>query len=139
MSLPVEQLAQVFRELKVELEETMAETKELKLLLQAAKSETKIPPKKVKSLKTKPFIPRRSTGVRDSKGEPVYYSDFIHLLTSSTGGLFKRGKLQEGDIAEVYGVTRIGELKIRDPADHKEKTTRKGDNVTIVELNLGEQ
>ena len=41
MSLPVEQLANAFRELKVELEATRAETKELRQLLQAAKSEAK--------------------------------------------------------------------------------------------------
>ena len=143
MSLPVEQLANAFRELKIELEATRAETKELRQLLQAAKSETKAPPKapskKQKAPKAKPVVPRRSTGVRDSEGEPVYYSDFVHLLTSSTGGFFQRGIFQEGDIAEVYGITRINELKIRNPANHRDRTTRAGDNVTVVELSSGEQ
>ena len=139
MSLPVEQLANAFRELKIELEATRAETKELRQLLQAAKSETKAPSKKQKSPKAKPVVPRRSTGVRDSEGEPVYYSDFVHLLTSSTGGFFQRGIFQEGDIAEVYGVTQINKLKIRNPVNHRDKTTRNGDNVTVVELSSGEQ
>ena len=71
--------------------------------------------------------------MRDSEGDLVYYKDLVALLTSSTGGLFKRKKFQEGDIAQVYGVTRIGELKIRDPTDNREKTTRKGENVTLLE------
>ena len=73
-------------------------------------------------------------GVRDSEGDLVYYSDLVHLLKSSTGGFLKRNKFQEGDIAEVFGVTKIGDLKIRDPDNHRDKTTRKGENVTIVEL-----
>ena len=122
MSVPIEQLAQAFCNLKVELEETRAETKELKLLLKEARSKNNHSTKETKPSKAKPVI----TGVRDSKGKLVYYSDFVHLLKSSTGGFLKSNKFQEGDIAEVYGVTRIGDLKIRDPNNHNEKTTKKG-------------
>ena len=94
MSIPFEQLAQAFCELKVELEEMRAEMKELKLLLKEARSETNHSTKERKPSKAKPVKPRRSTGVRDSKGDLVYYSDFVHLLKSSTKGFLKCNKFQ---------------------------------------------
>ena len=133
MNIPIEQLAQAFRDLKLELEETRAEAKELKLLLKEARSQINSSTKETKPSKTKPVKTRRSTGVRDSEGDLVYYSDLVALLKSSTGGFLKRNKFQEGDVVEVYGVTRIGYLKIRDPHNHKDNTTRKGDYVTLLE------
>lgn len=110
--------------------------KKLRTELAEAKKHTDSKPssKEVKPPKTKePVLIRRSMGVRDSEGGLIYYKDLVALLTSSTGGFFKRNLFQEGDVAQVYGVTRIGELKIRDPTDNRNKTTRNGKNVTLLD------
>lgn len=133
------QLITELKNLKIELADTKeqlvrstAESKALREVLLAEREENKQSKtnKGESSSESKP--PSIPTGVTDQRGEELFLDDIVRLTTGSTGSFLRINKFREGDIAEVYGITKNYDIKICDPENHKLQTVRKGDSVICV-------
>ena len=129
----VKNLKIVLVDTKEQLAKSTAESKALREVLLAEREENKQSTKTNKgeaSSESKP--PGIPTGVTDQRGEELFLDDIVRLTTGSTGSFLRINKFREGDTAEVYGITKNYDIKIRDPENHKIRTVRKGNSVLRV-------